>query len=165
MEMKQMRTIGMRASNKQIYCCVCEVDETGISILNLEKIIIPQALRLPDRLGFIRNTLFSIFLEYNIESAWLRLAEMQSNNNIQYIERLNIEGVIQELISNCGIKYYGAGRKSTIASKLNEKVQDIGQYIEGKQVYNQIPIWDKLKKEEREAILSSLVATRLVYDI
>ena len=45
-----MRTIGLRVTPKIIYFCVAEREEDNVTILVVDKIVVPIALNIPDPL-------------------------------------------------------------------------------------------------------------------
>lgn len=114
-----MKAIGIRVKAKDIvYCVVEERSEGGeicCYILANEKLIVPQALEMPDRLSYVRTSFESIIKEYGVKNAGIRISEMSSIVNSSIIERTYLEGVIQELLSNCSVDNYFSGRKNTIA--------------------------------------------------
>lgn len=149
--------LGIRASAKSIFYSVIEKKEDSIDLLTVSHLIVPQSLSIPDRLNFIRANFLSIIKEYDVSVAGIRISEITSpkSNVNSFIERLNIEGVIQELLSDCDVKKYFICRKQNIASILEEDVKVITEYIEGKECYG-IKLWDTYTKEQRESILTSI---------
>ena len=143
-----MRTIGLRVTPKIIYFCVAEREEDNVLVV--DKIVVPIALNIPDRLSFLRILIYTIINQYEIDNAIIRRLE----DNAQKIDlgRANIEGVIQELISNCRIQKY----KTSKLAKLTE----IKACVDGDNLFD-IDNWDKYKKEERESILCALAASEL----
>jgi len=74
-----MKAIGIRARAKDIVYCVVEETETICYIHATEKLIVPQALEMPDRLSYVRTSFESIIKEYDVENAGIRIAEMGKN--------------------------------------------------------------------------------------
>ena len=54
-----MRTIGLRVTPKIIYFCVAEREEDNVTILVVDKIVVPIALNIPDRLSFLRILIYT----------------------------------------------------------------------------------------------------------
>lgn len=155
-----MISLGIRASAKEIFYSIINDKETGFEIIIVDKLVIPQALKLSDKLCFARTNIFSIIKEYRVKIAGIRISEVNAiTSNIQStIERLYYEGVILELLSNCTVDNYFSGRKQFIASMLDEKVEKITEYIDGLQCYD-IEDWDSYYKQNRETLLIALAAS------
>lgn len=153
-----MRCIGVRAAPSYVYYTVINIENDCFEILTCSQLIVPKALDIPERLSFIRNCLFSIIQEYAITYAGIRTIETLVNPNIV---RIYIEGVIQELFSNCTIEKYFTGKKSKLASLLNEKVEDITLYIDRDKVFAEIEEWNKYDKSEKESIITAVAASNL----
>lgn len=153
-----MISIGFRAAPKYVYFTIVESDEECVNILTCSKLIVPKALDIPEQLSFVRNCLFSIIQEYNAINAGIRTIENLANPNS---DRIYIEGVIQELTSNCTIEKYFTGSKSKLAKMLGEKVQNITDYIDGNAVFAELKNWYKYSKEERESIITAVAASNL----
>lgn len=160
-----MKAIGIRAKAKDIVYCVVEkkdVDgEVYCYIHANEKLIVPQALEMPDRLSYVRTSFESIIKEYGVENAGIRIAEISSKVNNSVIERTYLEGVIQELLSNCSVDNYFSGRKNTIARLLKSDQKTIGSYIDGETALYSFENWDDYNKEEREAIVAGFASLQL----
>ena len=67
-----MRTIGLRVTPKIIYFCVAEREEDNVTILVVDKIVVPIALNIPDRLSFLRILIYTIINQYEIDNAIIR---------------------------------------------------------------------------------------------
>lgn len=157
-----MKAIGIRVKAKDIvYCVVEERSEGGeicCYILANEKLIVPQALEMPDRLSYVRTSFESIIKEYGVKNAGIRIAEMSSMVNSSIIERTYLEGVIQELLSNCSVDNYFSGRKNTIARLLKSDQKTIGSYIDGETALYGFDNWDDYTKDEKEAIVAGFAS-------
>ncbi|ONG66649.1 hypothetical protein BKK42_29005 [Bacillus cereus] len=143
--------IGIRVSPKEIYYTIFQQDETGVLEYFNEVLIIPKALDVPRKLSYIRTTLYSLICEYGIKNAGLRIVEGNSNNNDSF--RINIEGVIQELLANSTVDTYFTGRLDTIGSKLKQNKTMMKQCRDGDINIFGIPEWDKMSKNHRESFL------------
>ncbi len=141
----------MRVSPKCIFFCVAERVEDEVNILVIDKIIVPIALEIPDKLSFLRILLYTIINQYQIDHAIMR--RIEDNSKTVDVTRTNIEGVIQELISNCRIQKYRT-------CKLVQLGQLLETCVEGNNLY-EIEEWDTYKKEERESVLCALAASEL----
>lgn len=150
-----MPSIGIRATPSCVYYAIINRQKDSFEILTCSKIIVPKALDTPERLSFIRNCFFSIIQEYQIKNAGIRTIETLANPKV---ERIYIEGVVQELISNSQIEKYFAGKKSKIASILEEDVKQITAYIDDDDVFGEIEDWNNRRKEEKESIITAVAA-------
>ena len=153
-----MRTIGLRVTPKIIYFCVAEREDDNVTILVVDKIVVPIALNIPDRLSFLRILIYTIINQYEIDNAIIRRLE----DNAQKVDlgRANIEGVIQELISNCRIQKYKTSKLAQLGIILERKLTEIKACVDGDNLFD-VDNWDKYKKEERESILCALAASEL----
>ena len=150
-----MNTIGIRANASYVHYTIVDNKGECFEILTHSKLIVPKALDIPDRLSFIRNCLYSIILEYKVSFAGIRIAENKADVDK---ERIYIEGVIQELISNSIIEKYFIGNKSKLASLLSVNITDITSYIENQLVFGEIEEWNTYSKGTRESIITSVAA-------
>ena len=103
---KKLKTIGIRVSPSEVTFSIYDTEEN--SIINIEKIAIPNALSTPERLKYVRCNILDTLREYDVEKAGVRLSE-PSARTIS-IERVQIEGVIQEAFASSALDnyYYGA---------------------------------------------------------
>lgn len=157
-----MVSIGIRAKAKEIYYCIVDETDSNIELKALERFIVPQALDMPDRLSYIRTSFESIILEFGTVNAGIRIAEGIQTVNNSTIERMYIEGVIQELLSNCSVQSYFAGRKNSIASLIGTDSKTLTSCLDGKHDLLGIEGWsDRYKKEEREAIIAAVASLNM----
>lgn len=150
-----MYTIGIRATPSYIYYAIINNDEESFDIITTSKLIVPKALYMPDRLSFIRNCLFSIMQEYKVTNAGIRIAEEIATLDK---ERIYIEGVIQELISNCCVEKYFAGNIKNIASLLETEPHTISEYFKNEKAFAEMDDWSTYCKEFRESIITAVAA-------
>lgn len=160
-----MKAIGIRAKAKDIvYCVVEEKEEEGNIYCYIhanEKLIVPQALEMPDRLSYVRTSFESIIKEFGVDNAGIRIAEMSNTLNNSIIERIYLEGVIQELLSNCSVDKYFSGRKNTIARLLETDQKTITSYIDGEKALYEFEDWSNYNNDEREAIVAGFASLQL----
>lgn len=153
-------SIGLRSKPDSVIYSVIEEKENGSKeIIIIDKLILPVALQLPEQLKFIRSTFLDIILENKINRACIRITESTAQKI--FIERINIEAVLQELIASSTIEKYYVGQISTISAKLKFERSLFKEYVENKHVYPHIENWSNYSKEERESILSALSALNL----
>ncbi len=153
-----MKTLGLRVSPKCIFFCVSELIEDEVNILIVDKIAVPIALTIPDQLSFLRILVYTIISQYEIDNAIIR--RIEDNSKTVDITRVNIEGVIQELISNCRIQKYKTCKLAQLGQILEKGTKEIKACIEGDNIF-EIDLWDTYKKEERESVLCALAASEL----
>lgn len=156
-----INAIGIRAQSKQIFYSIVEETDTEYRITNVEKFIIPMALSMPDRLCYIRTSFESIIKEFNVLNAGIRIAEIGQTVRSSEIERAYIEGVLQELLSNCSVNNYFSGRKNTIARLINVSQKHITAIIDGDECFFGFDNWDSYKKEERESIVAGFASIQI----
>lgn len=68
-------------------------------ILN-NKIIIPKSFNIGDKLNYIRKYIKTIINFHSIEFAYINIDD---NAGINFTDIVKIEGVMEELFSNCGV--------------------------------------------------------------
>lgn len=155
-----MKSIGIRVSPKTVYYCIAS-NEGDSLVLSIESLTVPRALNPPKQLAFIRTTLQSIIAEFAIELAGIRVYEGSTQNLDRF--RINIEGVVQELLANSTVQQYYTGTKSTLGRLLSTDVKTITASIDGALNIPNITIkdWADYAKEERESILTALGALNL----
>lgn len=154
--------IGIRVTPSYIYYSICTKENEEITNIGVDKVIVPKALNLIEKLCYIRTTFFSIFNEYNIKNATIRQIEPSAmgNDAKAIISRVNLEGVLLELLGNSSIEKYCIGAMSTMSSNLNLSSKDLKAIFDGNNYFG-IPEWEKKQKEEREAIICAIISTSL----
>ncbi|GBR58338.1 hypothetical protein AA18889_1577 [Acetobacter senegalensis DSM 18889] len=148
-----MRTIGIRAAPKLITFAI--YDTTTDAIVNVETIKIPAAFNVPEALKYIRCNILDVLREYSIEKAGLRVTE--SNSQSLNIDRIQIEGVIQESFASSDLYSYYIAQISSISKRIGIKRSDFKPLINGG-AYPAVENWGKMTKEAREAILCAIGA-------
>jgi hypothetical protein len=155
-----LKAIGLRATPNEVYYTVVEKENEGVSLLTTDTIIIPRkALDVPQALTFIRTNLISLLSEYSIEKAGIRVYEGNTQNTD--IFRLNLEGVLQELLANSTVQNYFLGRLSTFGKYLGATATEVKDFIKAENELMEIEGWDNYSKEERESIITALVALEI----
>jgi len=149
-----MYTIGIRASPRAVTFAI--VDSERSMVVNVEAIMIPSALSVPEALKYVRNTVLDVLLEYDVELGCLRIAEPTAQS--QNLERVYIEGVIQEAFASSRLTRYLVGHIAGISARIGMDRADFKRYVDGEKDYAVVENWSALKKEEREAVLAGLGA-------
>mgnify|MGYP005993242177 CR=1 FL=1 len=75
-----MKTIGMRVSPSEVTFSIFDTVEN--SIINIEEILIPNALTVPERLKYIRCNILDVLREYEVKKAGIRLSEPSAKNDL-----------------------------------------------------------------------------------
>lgn len=152
-------SIGIRANPNQISYCVLTGSPDQFEIKIIDKIVNPKSLDVPEQLKFIRSTLCDIINENNVSVACIRITE--SNAQQISVQRIYMEGVIQELIASSTIKKYFIGQISNISSKLGIDRADFKPFANGQKIFLNIHNWQGLSLEERESLMASASALNL----
>lgn len=146
--------IGVRASPTEVVYCV--LDSSECSIVTVDKIVIPKSLDVPEQLKHVRLNLLDILHEYEITHAGIRIFEPTARKI--YIDRIQIEGVIQEAFASSSVKDYYVGQISSISARADIKRSDFKKIIDGDLDFPRIDNWNDFNKNEREAVLCALGA-------
>jgi len=127
------------------------------TIVRRGEVRVPYALYAPRQLRFIRTTLLDIIEESGSTRAGLRTIESLAKRKDPF--RLNLEGVVQELLASSDVERFIAGPIATIASQLGEDDRKVvKEYIEGRRPPLVKGPWDDLDELQREAVLVALCA-------
>jgi hypothetical protein len=154
-----MVSIGFRVSpTKVTYALVQGIPTKGFTLLDASAVFIPPALETPRQLQFIRTTLLDVMEEYAVSRAGLRLAEGVAQRRNPF--RLNLEGVIQELLASSSVERFVAGPIATMASLLGHGSDRgvIKKLISGEQSPVYAMDWATLEEDQREAVLMAVAA-------
>lgn len=149
-----MNTLGLRVSPTEVTFCIFNTDDQ--SLINVEEIKVPNSLSIPEKLKYIRSTLLDVLREYQVEKAGIRLTEPTARS--VSIERVQIEGVIQETFASSALLAYYQGAIATIASKVGEAKSAMKPLIAGTQTFRELEDWDAFNSKQREAILVAVGA-------
>jgi hypothetical protein len=149
-----MRTIGIRVSPSSVTYVI--YDAQAKSILTVDKINVPKALSVPDSLKFVRSNVLDIIREYEIDKAGIRISETTVHR--QSIERIQLEGVIQEALASSSVSKYYCGQISSISARAGIARADFKKYIADELVFDRIPGWTRHSVEEKEAMLTAIGA-------
>lgn len=147
-----MITIGIRVAPRTVTFAIYDSDEK--EILNVEEIKLPEAFLRPDALKYARSNILDVLREYNVENAGVRITEPSADPNI---DRVLLEGVMQEAFASSNLKRYYIGQISSISSRIGMSKTDFKPYVNGEKQYN-IAGWKDMSKERREAVLTALGA-------
>jgi hypothetical protein len=146
--------IGVRASPTEVVYCVFDSDQD--EVVNIGKISIPKSLGVPEQLKHIRLNLLDVLREYEISEAGIRILEPTAQSIS--IERVQIEGVIQEAFASSNVKSYYVGQISSIASRVGIERSQFKPMGDGDTSLEGFENWGDLSKTEREATLCAMGA-------
>ncbi len=148
-----MITIGIRAAPSVVTFAVYNSESR--EVVNVEQIRIPAAFSSPDGLKYLRSNLLDVLREFKIEKAGLRVTEPSARN--PSIERIQIEGVIQEAFASSELRAYYVGQVSSISARIGIKRNEFKPLVEGETDYD-VENWQRMSLEGREAILCAVGA-------
>jgi hypothetical protein len=147
-------TIGIRAAPREVTFAI--YDSVQSKLLNVEDIKVPAAFAMPDALKYVRSNLLDVLREYKIERAGIRVTEGAAHG--VNIDRVQIEGVIQEAFASSDLVGYYVGRIASIAARIGIDRRRFKPMVAGEEAYD-IDGWEHLSKEQREAVLCAIGAT------
>ena len=148
-----MITMGIRAKPGEVTFAVYDVDAG--TLINVEIIKIPKALSTPDALKYVRNNILDVIREYSIAHAGLRVTESSAQS--KNVERIEIEGVIQEAFASSELTSYYVGHISSISSRLGIPRTDFKPLVAGEREYD-VEHWATMSAAERESVLCAVGA-------
>lgn len=147
-----MHVLGIRVEPNKVTFAVLNYNNEEADIINIEAIKIPVSLDFPAKLKYVRNTVLDIIREYEINKAGIRIAESNSKNID--VNRLHIEGVIQEAFSSSCIESYFTGRIQSISKKIGISVAEYKELLTANSHFPKINCWAYCtNKESKEAAL------------
>lgn len=151
-----MITIGLRVSPSQVTFAIYDTETSAPR--NIEEIQVPTAMLWPSALKYVRSNLLDVLREYAVERAGIRLAEPMAG--AANVERLHLEGVVQEAFASSSVKSYFAGPIATIAARIRIDRTEFKKMVAGEDLL-QIPNWDKISGNQREAVLTAIGAANV----
>lgn len=150
-----MITIGIRAAPKAVTFAVYDTEEARV--LNIEEIKIPAAFRTPEALKYVRSNLLDVLREYGVQQAGIRVTEAAAQG--LSLERVQMEGVIQEAFASSDLGAYYVGQIASISSRVGIDRARFKPLVAGEEAW-EVDSWDKMTKEGREALLCAVGAAR-----
>ena len=155
-----MKSIGFRASPKDVIYAIVEEDKGNFRVTSMEKIRIPASQGVPEQLSYLRTTIKDIISEYSVSRAGIRTTEASSRN--WSLLRISIEAVIQELFCNTTIEKYFVGQNSSITAKLNLGKKDFKKIVESDEISECHNVdLTGMDKSEKEAVLVAVASLNL----
>jgi hypothetical protein len=149
-----MITMGLRAAPKSVTFAIFDTD--AIAIVNVEDIVVPAAFEWPEALKYVRSSILDVLREYGVQKAGVRTTEPIAKGIS--IERIQIEGVIQEAFASSALERYFAGPISVGSSML--RVESAAFKPMTKEGRNDMDVdgWADMSEVRREAVLYALGA-------
>lgn len=153
-----MRSLGIRVSREEIYLGIYSSEEKKVIS---EQIILPKIIDFPNKLKFLRHNIIDLLNEYEIKFVGIKIIEYTAKN--KDVNRIFIEGVLQESLASNNEIIYFIENKQTISNTLNiknkydllsEKIKEFSIFMETQS----INFDKKTNPEKREAILVALSA-------
>lgn len=151
---KALITMGLRVAPKVVSFAIYDTETE--TILNIEDINIPVAFKWPDALKYIRSTIFDVLREYSVEKAGVRTTEPKAKK--LSVERVHIEGVIQEAFASSSLVDYFAGPISVGAAFLGIERGKFKPMVKDGCNDMNVEGWEDLSEAQREAVLYAMGA-------
>lgn len=148
-----MITIGIRAAPTVVTFAI--YDSQRRTVVNVEEIKIPAAFSAPDALKYLRSNLLDVLREFKVAKAGVRASEPSAQS--MSIERIQIEGVIQEAFASNELVAYYVGHISSISKRIGIPRNEFKPLVAGEQDYD-IENWSEMSTMEREAVLCAIGA-------
>lgn len=130
-------------------------DSDKQNVLNVEEIRIPAAFTVSEGLKYVRSNLLDVLREYAVVQAGVRVTEPNAQG--MSVERIQIEGVVQEAFASSTVYAYYVGQISSIAARLGIKRNEFKPFTAGEKDPG-VENWSKHSSVEREAILCAMGA-------
>ena len=154
-----MTSLGIRVTPGVVFYAITANEDDVITLLVCDRVIVPSALSVPEQLKFLRDTFLDIIFENGVKKACIRVIETNAQS-FDY-HRVQIEGVLQEMIASSTIERYYLGRIASISNKLGIERNSFGSLLSSG-TCEFFPEWNVIKnKEKREAMLASYSAHKL----
>lgn len=149
-----MITMGLRAAPKFVTFAI--FDSEASEVLNVEDIIIPAAFAWPVALKYVRSSVLDVLREYGVERAGVRTSEPIAQS--LSVERIQMEGVIQEAFASSALDGYFAGPISTGAAMLRVERSIFKPMTKDGRNDMEVDGWGDMTEVRREAVLYAIGA-------
>lgn len=151
-----MITVGLRVAPSEVTYALFDTDQQ--KVVDVDEIVVPSAMAWPAALKYVRSNLLDILREYGVSLAGIRLTE--NNAKTPSIERMHLEGVIQEAFASSTLKGYFAGAIPTMAARLGLSSTELKSIIAGDNHF-EIENWEAMSDKGREALIAAMVANHV----
>lgn len=149
-----MITMGLRAAPKAVTFAIYDSDAEAL--VNVEDILVPAAFEFPEALKYIRSNILDVLRMYGVEKAGVRTTEPVAQS--PSIERIQIEGVIQETFASSPMTGYFAGPIAIVCSALKMDRTTFKPMVKDGRNDLEVEGWDKMSEPRREAVLCAIGA-------
>ena len=150
-----MITMGLRAAPTFVTFAIFD-SEAG-NIVNVEDIRVPEAFDWPIALKYVRSSVLDVLREYGVEKAGVRTSEPIAQS--LSVERIQIEGVIQEAFASSGLVRYFAGPIAVGSSFLRVDRASFKPMTKNGRNDMRIDGWADMSEVRREAVLYAMGAS------
>ncbi len=149
-----MITMGLRAAPKCVTFAIFDGDAQAV--VNVEDIQIPAAFQWPVALKYVRSSVLDVLREYQVSRAGVRTTEPMAKSIS--IERIQIEGVIQEAFASSSLDGYFAGPIAVVSAML--RIDRAAFKPMTKEGRNDMRIdgWQEFSEVRREAVIFAMAA-------
>jgi hypothetical protein len=149
-----MITMGLRAAPKSVTFAIYD-SEAG-EVVNVEDILVPAAFEFPEALKYIRSNILDVLRLYGVEKAGVRTTEPVAQS--PSLERIQIEGVIQETFASSTMTGYFAGPIAVVCSALRVERTVFKPMVQQGRNDLDVANWEGMSEAKREAVLCALGA-------
>ena len=149
-----MITMGLRAAPKCVTFAI--FDSEAQAVLNVEDIQIPAAFEWPVALKYVRSSVLDVLREYQVGRAGVRTSEPMAQS--LSVERIQIEGVIQEAFASSSLEGYFAGPIAVGSAMLRVDRATFKPMTKEGRNDMEIDGWEDLSEVRREAVLFAMAA-------
>lgn len=149
-----MITMGLRAAPKYVTFAI--FDSEANEIVNVEDIQIPAAFDWPVALKYVRSSILDVLREYGVERAGVRTSEPVAQS--LSVERIQVEGVIQEAFASSSLEGYFAGPIAVGSAMLRVERATFKPMTKEGRNDMEVDGWGDMSEVRREAVLYAMGA-------
>lgn len=149
-----MITMGLRAAPKVITFAIYDSEEE--QVLNVEDLLVPAAFPHSQALKYIRSNILDILRIYDVCKAGIRTTEPIAKSIS--LERVHIEGVIQETFASSNMSGYFSGPISIVCFHLGVNRNTFKPMVKDGNNDFDVDNWGALSEAKREAVLCAIGA-------
>lgn len=146
--------MGLRAAPASVTFAI--YDAATSTVLNIEEVKVPAAFEWPVALKYIRSSILDILREFNVEKAGVRTSEPIAQS--LSVDRIQLEGVIQEAFASSSLTSYFAGPIATGAYMLRTERANFKPMTRDGRNDMDVDGWANMSEHRREAVLYAMGA-------
>lgn len=150
-----MITMGLRAAPKCVTFAIFNSEAN--EIVNVEDIQIPAAFEWPVALKYVRSSVLDVLREYGVERAGVRTSEPVAQS--LSVERIQVEGVIQEAFASSSLEGYFAGPIAVGSAMLRVERTSFKPMTKEGRNDMEVDGWEEMSEVRREAVLYAIGAS------